>query len=257
MDLPVTQFRTKAEQAFLDQFVAAEKALPGARDKWVAELRRKAIEAYGKLGLPHRRIEAWKYTDLRAALTEAYPPVRTTGLPIDAADVKKALGAGVATLPAYRLVIVEGELRADLSDFAGLKAAGVEAVSLSQALEKPSGWLKDALGTVNPRDDDPVLALNTAFMAGGVLLRLKDELTLDKPIHILNLDGTGEAASIVTRNLVLAGTGASAMVIESYGSLGMPALQRNAATEVRVGDKAAIDHVKFQREGDGALHLGT
>ena len=256
MDLPVTQFRTKAEQAFLDQFVAAEKALPGARDKWVAELRRKAIEAYGKLGLPHRRIEAWKYTDLRAALTEAYPPVRTTGLPIDAADVKKALGAGVATLPAYRLVIVEGELRADLSDFAGLKAAGVEAVSLSQALEKPSGWLKDALGTVNPRDDDPVLALNTAFMAGGVLLRLKDELTLDKPIHI-NLDGTGEAASIVTRNLVLAGTGASAMVIESYGSLGMPALQRNAATEVRVGDKAAIDHVKFQREGDGALHLGT
>ena len=222
-----------------------------------AELRRKAIEAYGKLGLPHRRIEAWKYTDLRAALTEAYPPVRTTGLPIDAADVKKALGAGVATLPAYRLVIVEGELRADLSDFAGLKAAGVEAVSLSQALEKPSGWLKDALGTVNPRDDDPVLALNTAFMAGGVLLRLKDELTLDKPIHILNLDGTGEAASIVTRNLVLAGTGASAMVIESYGSLGMPALQRNAATEVRVGDKAAIDHVKFQREGDGALHLGT
>ncbi|MET0689268.1 MAG: Fe-S cluster assembly protein SufD [Methyloceanibacter sp.] len=257
MDLPVAQFRTKAEQAFLDQFVAAEKALPGARDKWVAELRRKAIEAYGTLGLPHRRIEAWKYTDLRAALTEAYPPVRTTGLPIDAADVKKALGARVATLPAYRLVIVEGELRADLSDFASLKAAGVEAVSLSQALEKPSGWLKDAVGTVNPRDDDPVLALNAAFMTGGVLLRLKDGLTLDKPIHIINLDGTGEAASIVTRNLVLAGTGASAMVIESYGSLGLPALQRNAATEVRVGDKAAIDHVKFQREGDGALHLGT
>jgi Fe-S cluster assembly protein SufD len=28
-------------------------------------------------------------------------------------------------------------------------------------------------------------------------------------------------------------------------------------TEVRVGDKAAIDHVKFQREADAALHLGT
>ena len=257
MDLSVTQFRTKAEQAYLDQFAASEKALPGARDAWVSELRRKAIEAYGKLGLPHRRIEAWKYTDLRTALTEAYAPVRVTGLPIDAADVKKALGERVATLPAYRLVIVEGELRADLSDLAGLKAAGVEALSLAQALEKPAGWLKEALGTVNPRDDDPVFALNTAFMTGGVALRLPDGLTLDKPIHIINLDGSSDAASIVTRNLVLAGAGASATLIESYGSLGLPALQRNVVTEVRLGDKAAIDHVKFQRETEGALHLGT
>ncbi len=47
---------------------SAEKALPGARNAWVSELRRKAIETYGRLGLPHRRIEAWKYTDLRARL---------------------------------------------------------------------------------------------------------------------------------------------------------------------------------------------
>jgi Fe-S cluster assembly protein SufD len=154
-------------------------------------------------------------------------------------------------------VIVEGELRADLSDLAGLKAAGVEAISLSQALEKPTAWLKDALGTVNPRDDDPVLALNTAFMTGGVVLRLKDGLNLDKPVHIINLDSAGEAASIVTRNLVLAGAGASATVIESFGSLGLPSLQRNAVTELRVGDKAAINHVKLQREGEGAVHLAT
>ena len=257
MELPVQQFRTKAEQTYLDQFVAAEKALPGARDKWVAGLRRKAIEAYGRLGLPHRRVEAWKYTDLRAVLTDVHPPIRATGLPIDAADVKKALGARVATLPAYRLVIVEGEVRVDLSDFAGLKAAGVEAVSLAEALEKPPSWLKDALGEVNPRDDEPVLALNTAFMTGGVVLRLKDGPALDKPIHLINLDGTGEAASSFTRNVVVAGAGASAMLLESYGSLGLPALQRNTVTELLVGDKAAIDHVKLQREGEGALHLGT
>ncbi len=93
MDLPVTQFRTKAEQAYLDHFVAAEKALPGARDNWVADLRRKAIEAYGRLGLPHRRIEAWKYTDLRARVdrgrSRRCAPQACT---IDAADVKMALG---------------------------------------------------------------------------------------------------------------------------------------------------------------------
>ena len=138
MELSVQQFRTKAEQAYLDTFESAREALPGARDAFVSSLRNKGIEAYARLGLPHRRIEAWKYTDLRALLTEVYPPIRATALPIDATDVKKALGASVAELPAYRLVVVEGELRADLSDIAGLKAAGVEIVSLAQALEKPS-----------------------------------------------------------------------------------------------------------------------
>ena len=51
-----------------------------------------------------------------------------------AAELNEALGAEIAGLPAYRLVIVEGELRADLSDLAGLKAAGVEVVSLTEAL---------------------------------------------------------------------------------------------------------------------------
>ena len=85
-------------------------------------LRRQAIEAYGRLGLPHRRIEAWKYTDLRARLTDVNPLVKAEGIAVSEADLARALGGEIAGLPAYRLVVVEGDLRADLSDIAGLKA---------------------------------------------------------------------------------------------------------------------------------------
>jgi Fe-S cluster assembly protein SufD len=256
MELPVQQFRTKGEQAYLDMFEAAEKALPGARDPFVSGLRRKAIEAYGRLGLPHRRIEAWKYTDLRSRLTDAYPLLSAVGVAVGEADLSKALGA-VTALPAFRLVIVEGDVRADLSDLSGLKAAGVEAVSLAQALEKPPSWLKKTLGQVNPRDDDPVLALNTALMTGGIALRIGEGVILDKPIHIIQLDGKGEPASTLTRNVVIAESASSAMILESYGGLGLRGLQRNAVTELKVGDKAAIRHVKLQREGEDAVHLAT
>ena len=70
----------RPSRLILDQFVAAEKALPGARDNWCRKLRRKAIEAYGTLGLPHRRIEAWKYTDLRARIAEVHPLVQADGV---------------------------------------------------------------------------------------------------------------------------------------------------------------------------------
>ncbi len=257
MELPVQQFRTKGEQAYLDMFETAREGLPGAGDPFVAGLRDKAIEAYGRLGLPHRRIEAWKYTDLRALLGDVNPLIRATGLPLDAGDVKRALGAALAALPAFRLFMVEGELRADLSDLAGLKSAGVEAVSLGEALEKPSAWLKQALGTVNPRVDDSVVALNTALMTGGVALRVGEGIALDKPIHLVHLDGTGEPASIFTRALVLAEPGSALTLIESYAGLGLRGLQRNAVTELRIGAKAAIDHIKIEREGDDAVHLGT
>lgn len=257
MDLPVQHFRTKAEQELLDLHAGAENALPGAGNDFVSGLRAGAIDDYGRLGLPHRRIEAWKYTDLRARLTDVHPLVKADGAQVGETELAKSLGVGLAALKAYRLVVAEGDLRADLSDLPGLKAAGVEVLSLAQALEKPPSWLKKVLGEVNPRNDDPVLALNTALMTGGVALRFGKGVTLDRPIHLVHLDGKGEPASTVTRNVIVAEEGASAMVLESYGSLGLRGLQRNTVTEVLVGDKAAIDHIKFQREGAEAFHLST
>jgi Fe-S cluster assembly protein SufD len=102
-----------------------------------------------------------------------------------------------------------------------------------------------------------VLALNTALMTGGAALRIGDGVLLDKPIHLIQLDGKGEPASTVTRNVVIAENGSSATLIESFGDLGIPRLQRNAATEIRVGEKAALKHVKFQHEGEEAFHLST
>ena len=257
MDLPVQQFRTKPEQDFLDIFEDAEKGLPGAGNPWLADLRRQAIETYGSLGLPHRRIEAWKYTDLRSRLTEAYPPVKAKGTKIGKTELAKALGAEIAGLPAYRLVVVEGELRADLSDIAGLKAAGVEIASLAETLGTPPAWLKDVLGQVNPQNTDPVVALNLALMTGGIVLRVGKDALLAKPIHLIHLDGSGEPVGVVTRNIVVVEEGASLDLLESFGSLGGRALQRNTVTELRIGDKASASHIKLQQEGADTFHLST
>ena len=58
------------------------RSCPAARA--VAEARKAAIGAFAALGLPHRRIEEWKYTDLRAALKEALPPAVGDAAPGDA-----------------------------------------------------------------------------------------------------------------------------------------------------------------------------
>ena len=61
--MTVAVTRTKAEQAYSESFEAVAAKLPGGRA--VADARKAAIGAFAGLGFPHRRIEEWKYTDLR------------------------------------------------------------------------------------------------------------------------------------------------------------------------------------------------
>ena len=63
--------RTAAEAALLERFAALKSALPGAAD--VLRQREEAFALVQGSGLPHRRVEDWKYTDLRALMREAPP----------------------------------------------------------------------------------------------------------------------------------------------------------------------------------------
>jgi Fe-S cluster assembly protein SufD len=63
--------KTETDRALSDSFAVVRDRLPGAAK--VVDLRRQAFEAYERAGLPHRRIEDWKYTDLRALMREVLP----------------------------------------------------------------------------------------------------------------------------------------------------------------------------------------
>ena len=65
-----------------------------------------AFETYERAGLPHRRIEEWKYTDLRALMREVLPLAAAP----DAAALKRAKAAlkPVAVAGARKLVLVDG-----------------------------------------------------------------------------------------------------------------------------------------------------
>src|SRR5215475_4209104 len=85
-------------------FSLARAQLPGGAS--VTEARRQAFDAYERAGLPHRRIEDWKYTDLRVLMREVLPLAAAA----DAAALKRAeaaLKAG-AIKGARRLVLVDG-----------------------------------------------------------------------------------------------------------------------------------------------------
>src|ERR1700761_4876468 len=111
--------KTETGRAVTSVFTLACDRLPGSGK--VAVVRRQAFEAFERAGLPHRRIEEWKYTDLRALMREVRPLAEKA----DAAALKRAKAAlkPVAVAGATRLVLVDGAFAAELSDQA---PAGVD-----------------------------------------------------------------------------------------------------------------------------------
>ncbi len=249
MNAEIHPIKTAAETALAASFAAAKRALPGAAA--VAALREDAFRRFESDGLPHRRVEEWKYTDLRALMRDAQP---LAGVPDAAAKARaKDAGAALASIEGRRIVFVDGAFVPELSDLADLEA-GLSIRSMAQALATGDPQLMAHLGKVVPTNDVAV-ALNTAFMGDGAVIHVAPGVALARPIHLVFVNVGTEPAAVFLRSLVVVGKGARAMLVESHEGAGE--YQVNAALELQVGDEAHVDHIKITGTGAGALHVST
>jgi Fe-S cluster assembly protein SufD len=251
MNAEVRPIKTAAETALAQSFAAVKRALPGAGA--VGALREDAFRRFETEGLPHRRVEEWKYTDLRALMRDAKP---LAAVPDAAAKARaKDALAMLAAIEARRVVFVDGALVPELSDLSSLEA-GLTIRSMAQALAAGDGDLIAHLGRIVPTDDVAV-ALNTAFMGDGALIHVAQGAALAQPIHLVFVNAGGEPASVFARSLVVIEKGARAMLVESHIGSTASEDQVNTVLELKVGDEVHVDHIKITGAGAGALHVST
>ncbi len=250
MNAEVTPMRTAAETALANAFADVRARLPG--DGAVAAQRDTAFALFARQGLPHRRIEDWKYTDLRVLMRDAKP----LAAPPDAAAKARAKTAGalIGDVETRRLVFVDGAFVPELSDLAALER-GLSISALADALADGDAAALAHLGKLAPSGDVAV-ALNTAFMGDGAVIRLADGATVERPLHLVFVASPRPAATFV-RSFVVAAPGARAMLIESHEGPSGSDYQVNSALELLVGEGAHVDHVKVIGEGADALHVST
>ena len=250
MNAEVAVIKTATETALAQAFAQARDRLPG--DEAIMARRNAAFDLFAKQGLPHRRIEEWKYTDLRALMRDAKP----LASPPDASAKARAKDAGrvLGDLDARRFVFVDGAFVPELSDLRELEA-GLVVGSLAQALADADPVVAARLGKLAPASDAAV-ALNTALMGDGAVIRVASGATIERPLHLLFVASEKPAATF-TRSLVTIDHGARVMLIESHEGPTASDYQVNAALELFVGDGAHVDHVKVIGEGTEALHVST
>jgi Fe-S cluster assembly protein SufD len=155
-----------------------------------------------------------------------------------------------------RLVFVNGYYAPDLSALPALPA-GVVLGCLAAALDAHGEQVEAHLGRHARFDDNAFTALNTAFFRDGAFLVLPRNVVLEQPVYLVFLS-TAEGAQVShTRNLVVAGSGSQASLVEAYAGLGDGVYLTSAVNEIVAEDGAILDHCKVQQEGPGAFHFAN
>ncbi len=239
------------EQPFSELFAAARGRLPGSGS--VADARQAAFDDFARRGLPHRRIEEWKYTDLRALLRDIAPlaPAPDKAAMACATAAVKALGIGGM----QNLVLVDGVFAAQLSDVASFEN-GVHLQTLRDALEDSSN--KGRAGLLATKvAPDAMNSLNAAMATDGIVIAIDDNAKLSKPIHIVHV-ATASGTSAFTRSLVKIGRGAHLTLVESFVAAdGAKSYQAYDSVAVSLSDEAQLQHVRLMDDARDAANITT
>jgi Fe-S cluster assembly protein SufD len=209
----------------------------------IVALRDDAFRRFDASGLPHRRIEEWKYTDLRALMREAKPLAEPVG--------SKGVVPTLSGVEASRIAIVNGRYEPGWSNIDATDPGIVLSELFAFAGEETDYRLGNA-----PGKDDIAVSLNTAFMTGGVALRIKKGARVSKPLQLAHIF-SGAAAATYPRCIVVVEKGAQLTLIESFDGPSGADYQVNSVLELIIGEGAQVDHVKVGSDGDAALRIST
>ncbi len=241
-NMTVQMLTTKAEQAILKTFEDNAAHLPGGNS--VAELRREAIGAFASKGLPSRRVEEFKYTDLKANLREAFPLVTGGASHVAADAAQDALGSHFGPeFAANAVVFVDGR---------GVASGGHAFLADSTAIAPE--WVQTAFADEGLAASADLL-LNTALFTDGAVIDIADGAEVAAPVVLVA--SARDNGLAVLRHVIRVGKGAKVTLVEvERAPVSGGARQSSAVTQISIADGAEVVHIKVVEAHKGSAHLG-
>ena len=215
---------------------------------WLNDAREQGQLAWNTHAWPTRKTESWRYTSLLPVENEQWQLSDT------ASDtLPQSALAELIEFDAYRLVFVNGQLRADLSS--DLPAS---LVLFADANADQQSVIKQHLNQVADQQVHLFTALSSSLLNQGALLHLSKNQRLEKPVYIVHINDKANAKVTNARLLLVLESGAEAQVVEHFFSTDdQDRGWINAVTECSVGANASLRHHRINLESEQALHTGA
>lgn len=246
---------TDTKSSFIHQFSEFEASLNGSAQGSLHDKRKEALRLFETQGFPPAKDEEYKYTNIGKALEKSIgQQTGTAPSSLDASDIEPFIFKGVE---ANQLVFINGKYRADLSQIISPEEQ-LHVQELSGAYAAQPEKVAEAFSRHARPEDDPFIALNTAFAHSGVYLEVPAKAVVSHPVilHYISDSSQGTTTS-QPRNLFLLGRSAEVSIVEVYNAVGEHHSFTNLVSEVDVEENAQLNYYKLQTESDQAIQVNT
>jgi Fe-S cluster assembly protein SufD len=220
--------------------------------EWMKNLRKTAFDSFADQGFPATTMEDWRFTNIAPIAREQFVHARSHASALTQADIERY----IISENEHRFTFVNGFFAEHLSS--ATVNAGVNAFTLAKASANQLSLLKAHLARRADFSHNAFAALNTAFIADGMFLQIENGMSVDAPIHILNLSTPvegGKPSASYPRVIIAAEEASSATIIETYAGTGEQQSFTNAVTEMVLQPGSNIHYVKIQDEHDTSYHI--
>ena len=209
---------------------------------------------FSNWGLPALKHEEWRYTRIRNQFTDNLITAKQEIPSINQLSAHFLPGLDNAN----RIVFVNGYFSPELSLVAEGETNLIVKSLLTATNDDDADFVAKHLGHSAQYHPDGINALNGAFAAGGVYIRVKKGKQLAHPLVIYHFANTSNGLRFCQpRILANLEAGSEALIAEQYINLNNGDSLTNQVTEICTGRDAILHYVKIQDEGNSSTHTGT
>ncbi|WP_421751888.1 Fe-S cluster assembly protein SufD [Croceimicrobium sp.] len=227
-------------------FLVFENELNGEAEGPIHTRRREAFERFVKSGFPTKRDEEWKYTNLKPVLKPDFRVFVNDENTVDFSSIKRFFLNDVDT---YKLVFIDGYYSSWLSE---TTHQGFDICTFSNMLTKYKDVAEQYFGKALP-ENEAMASVNTAFAREGAFIRIKRNVTVDKPVEIIFITTDHGVATLAQpRNLVVVEENAEITILERHQSLSEQSVLTNTATEIFALRDSRLNYYKIQNDAKTA-----
>jgi Fe-S cluster assembly protein SufD len=219
---------------------------------YINSFREEAIDKYRELGIPTRKNEAYKYTNLDPFFNHDY---RNYFMPVPTDFLKaEEFRCDIQDLDTHGFVLLNG-FYPTINDKLRQLPTGVWIGSLNEAAGKFGDLIRKHYGKYAKSNTDGLVHLNTAMASDGVFIYVPRGVAIGKPIQIVDLVHSDEDMFNQHRNLIIVEENAEISLIVCDHAMTPQKFLTNAVTEIYVGENSHFDIIRVQNEHNNACKI--
>ena len=206
--------------------------------KKIQPLRKRAFDKFSEIGLPNKKLEDWRFTNLNHFLKSSYVLSELKHSDASELDLSQFAIPNTDTL-----VFVNGHFKKELSD----TIDKVKLMSGQEYLELKNWFFESP-------SECPFELLNTSFMDSGMSIILEENQVIEKPIRFLFIASAKEELMISPKIHIDCSPNSSFTFIEHQVGQS-DKFFINTSINCYLDEGASLNHVKIQSDSQKAVNI--